>query len=276
MVVGAPCPGWRCSNVDCTTARRLVWPPERLQLARGEIVLARSHVRDCKACQEYLAQDRALLDIYDRARSARAPLEVRERVFDAIAGARWEAQSKRSDKAPPLASTRRSTLRRSGAWMFGVAAALTLSFLIGGALGPHRADVEGPEIFVEDYLRRAVGQDHIETHDPAEVRRFLERELGLRLDPIHVAGLELARAEICLLEGRRGAMIVYKSGDAEVSHYLVPRADARERPPSLSLRGSGPANDMPVVTWATGSIEQALVGGVSADQLLAIARSGAS
>jgi len=276
MVVGARGHGWRCSNVDCTTARGLVWPPERLRLARGEIVLARSHVRDCEACQEYLAQDRSLLDLYDRARSARAPLEVRERVFDAIAGARWAAQSKRSDKATPLASTRRSALRRSGAWVFGVAAALTVSFLIGGAQGPHRADVEGPEIFVEDYLRRAVGQDHIETHDLAEVRRFLERELGLRFDPIHVAGLELARAEICLLEGRRGAMIVYKSGDAEVSHYLVPRADARERPPSLSLRESGPANDIPVVTWATGSVEQALVGGVSADQLLAIARSGAS
>jgi hypothetical protein len=136
--------------------------------------------------------------------------------------------------------------------------------------------VEGPEVFVEDYLRRAVGQDHIETDDPAEVQRFLERELGLRFDPLQIAGLKLERAEICLLEGRRGAMIVYKSDGALVSHYVVPRNNVVARAPALSTRRDGPAADMPVVTWATSNAEQALVGELSSDQLLAIAGQGVS
>lgn len=135
---------------------------------------------------------------------------------------------------------------------------------------------EGAEIFVEDYLRRAVGQDHIETSNPAEVTRFLERELGLRFDPIRLAGLDLARAEICLLEGRRGAMIVYKKDGAEVAHYLVPREDAPEREPALSTKGRADSGEMPVVTWATPNIEQALVGEVGAEELLRIAWRGSS
>ena len=135
---------------------------------------------------------------------------------------------------------------------------------------------DGPEMFVEDYLRRAVGEDHIETNDPAEVRRFLVRELGLALGPIHFAGLDLSRAEICLLEGRRGAMIVYKIDGAEVSHYLVPRRRAEPRSPAVSTRSAGAGVGTPVVTWATPDVEQALVGEVSEAQLIAIAGAGSA
>jgi hypothetical protein len=134
---------------------------------------------------------------------------------------------------------------------------------------------DAPNVFVEDYLRRAVGQDFIETHDPGEVMHFLERELGLHFTPITLAGLNLMRAEICLLDGQRGAMIVYEKDGAEVSHYVVPRDDATRRAPALSTR-EGDTADMPVVTWATPNIEQALVGEVGSAQLLEIAGRGSS
>lgn len=125
-------------------------------------------------------------------------------------------------------------------------------------------------MFVEDYLRRAVGDDHIETQDPAEVTRFLQRELGVRFEPILLAGLEISRAEICLLKDQRGAMIVYHEQGARVTHYLVPTSDATVRSPAIS-GNRGARASMPVVTWATPNLEQALVGEVDAHRLLEIA-----
>ena len=128
-------------------------------------------------------------------------------------------------------------------------------------------------MFFEDYLRRAVGQDHIVTSDPDEIGRFLARELGMQLRPIRLEGLELQGAEICLLEGRRGAMIIYKKNGASISHYLVPREGAQPREPALSMDCCGSTSETPVVTWSTRQLEQALVGEISPEQLLSLARS---
>ena len=139
---------------------------------------------------------------------------------------------------------------RFGAWPIAIAASSAVIIL--AELRPTTpASVDDPAMFVEDYLRRAVGQDHIVTDDPNEVRRFLQRELGMQLQPLQFAGLELERVEICLLDGRRGAMIVYRKDGAEVSHYLVPREGTEQRAPALSEGGGS----VPVVTWSTTRLE---------------------
>ena len=267
--------------MDCTQARALLWPPERPRLAGDDVVGARTHVEGCEHCGEYLAQDRSLLDLYDRARRVSAPVSVRESVFRAIAGQRLgtrEAEGHGTTSA--TLTTLRAFPRRFAAWpatfaVVAVAAVIVAVFVTDFA-SPPVSNVEAPDVFVEDYLRRAVGQDHIETSDPAEVTRFLQRELGLRVQPLRHAGLDLERAEICLLEGRRGAMIVYKKDGAIVSHYLVPREDAQERQPALSESSGGDATlDMPVVTWASTRLEQALVGEVDSALLMALAQEGA-
>ncbi len=174
------------------------------------------------------------------------------------------------------ASARGGSWLRIAAWPLAVAASIAV--VIVAELAPGRAmEGDDPAMFVEDYLRRAVGQDQIVTSDAAEVRRFLERELGMELQPIQLAGLNLERVEICLLDGRRGAMIVYELDGAVVSHYLVPREGAEARPPALSdHRGADPMGRMPVVTWSTPRVEQALVGEIDSTQLLQLAALGAS
>jgi len=152
-----------------------------------------------------------------------------------------------------------------------VLAALTTIAIVAGA----SRSADAPNVFVEDYLRRAVGEDHIETDDPAEVTLFFQRALGIRVVPISLTGLSILRAELCLLKGQRGAMIVYNERGARVMHYLVPAATTTARAPALSGRRPETA-EMPVVTWATPRVEQALVGEVSADRLLELAVLGGS
>jgi anti-sigma factor RsiW len=111
------------------------------------------------------------------------------------------------------------------------------------------------------------------------VTHFLTRELGVAMTPWDLDGFELEGAEICLLEGRRGAVIVYKSQGKVISHYLVPRVGFGARPPALSPRdriGEWGAGSPAVVTWATDFTEQALVGDLAPEDLMRAARTASS
>lgn len=248
--------------MDCSGARATLWPPDRPRLLSGVVEAARLHVKGCAACQEYFSQEPSLLDLYDRARITGAPHEVRSRIVRALADEPLPGLSLTPASGSP--PTRRLALGM-------VLAALTTIAIVAGA----SRSADAPNVFVEDYLRRAVGEDHIETDDPAEVTLFFQRALGIRVVPISLTGLSILRAELCLLKGQRGAMIVYNERGARVMHYLVPAATTTARAPALSGRRPETA-EMPVVTWATPRVEQALVGEVSADRLLEIAVLGGS
>jgi hypothetical protein len=262
--------------MDCNDAREGLWPPERPKLVGQEVAAARSHVDECPECEEYFEQDRQLLDAYSKIREDKAPLEVREGVFDALSEARWGLLRTQHDgESQPVAV--HGWARRATAPLLVVAGlvVIALGTLEPGISGADVAASDDPAVFVADYLRRAVGQDHIETSDPDEIVRFLQRELGMALRPLERDGLVLERAEICLLEGRRGAMIVYKQDGAAISHYLVPRVGTRSRAPSVSDARTGPGGaELPVVTWSSDEVEQALVGEVGADKLLRLAGAG--
>ena len=79
--------------MDCQDARAGLWPPEKPRLVGAQVAEARVHVANCPECTEFFNQDRALLEMYDKLRSEIAPREVRERVFDALAAARWDTRA---------------------------------------------------------------------------------------------------------------------------------------------------------------------------------------
>ncbi len=253
------------NDMNCSEARHALWPPERPRLAEPEVLAARRHVQGCPACESYFSQDRALLEAYDRKSQERAPQILRERVFDALARER----SRGLALAPPAHPRRR--------WVLAATASV-VGLLAGGFAVSLRSGLEAPNdggLFAEDYLRRAVAEVRIVSSDIAEVSRFLTRELGRPIRPLEIAGLRLTGAEICLIEGRRGAMIQYVEDGREISHYLIPREGTRRRDPepASAWGSSGGAGGLALITWATPEIEQALVGEVSQDHLMELARS---
>jgi anti-sigma factor RsiW len=141
--------------------------------------------------------------------------------------------------------------------------------LVSQLAAPGSADGQLGAAFVDDYMRLAVREDHIVTSDSAEVRRFLMRELGTMVAPLSAPGFIIEGAEVCLLRGRRGAMIRYRTDAGPVSYYMVPGASVRGRLPTINTTSS---NGTTLVTWVSGHTERALVGPLPAADLLAIAR----
>ena len=258
--------------MSCCDARNTLWPPDRPRLVDGDVGRARAHVDACESCQDYFAQDRRLLAAYQRLQEERAPGSVRERVFAAM------ADERKAVSAEPLPAPARRARRGRRAWTRPAAGVAVAALALSLGVSVRSAGVGATnDPYIEDYLRRAVAQERITTSDPALVARFLTRELGLSLRPLEIRGYRLAGAEICLLAGKRGAMIVYERDGESLSHYLLP-VEGRTRQPALTADAERRViSDEPaLVTWADGDIEQALVAALEPQTLLAIARGAAS
>ncbi len=259
--------------MTCDEAREALWPVRQPKLVVGQNERARTHVDACRDCRDFLAQSQTIADAYDHLACAKASPELRERVFDAIA---VERAGQRAERAAVSPSIRQRVGLQSLRRPWRVVAVATVVLASAAAL-TRSATADAPEpgaVFVDDYLRRAVGQERITTSDPGTVGRWLARELGLTMTPLEWAGLVLEGAEICLLNGRLGAMIQYRMDGVQVSHYLVPWHGAKKRAPTIGLGNRESRAQMPLlVTWSTASMEQALVGDVGSEKLLELARS---
>jgi hypothetical protein len=244
--------------MECARARAAVWPPQRPRIADAELIAARAHIASCAACRAHFEIDGWLAEARQRLLGAAPEKAIRERVFEAVA----EARSVRSREG----RSRRSRVIGIGL-LAAVAAAALLTATIRLATAPGDRPLDAA--FVDDYMRLAVREDHIMTTDSAEVRRFLLRELGTAIAPLTSPGFRIVGAEVCLLEGRRGAMIRYETAAGTVSYYLLPRPGATDRPPTV---GAAPAGGAALVKWVSGSVERALVGPLPVGDLLGVAR----
>lgn len=248
--------------MDCARARAVIWPPDQPKLVRANLVAAREHVDACASCRAHFEIDRMLEEARHGLLMNAAPRAIRERVFEAVA-------RRRSGRGIDQARRRRPFAL--------VAIALIVASLFGAGLVTYIAhntstDRRLETAFVDDYVRLAVREDHVVTPDTAEVRRFLMRELGRSIAPLTAPGVRIAGAEVCLLRGRRGAMISYETRAGKLSYYLVPRPGAPERPPAVSRSTS--TRGTTLVTWVSDGIERALVGPQPPERLLALARGG--
>jgi len=245
------------AELSCYDARHALWPPEHPRIHSEAHERAWAHVHACRECSRHFREDLGFREALGDAPWTPAPVEVRESVFRALAGVRSQESTSAARPVPPR-----------GAVILTFATALVAALALVLA-APDSGDAGTGDAAAQDYLRRAVEEEFMETSDPREVRRFLERELGVVVDPLQAPGLSLLRAEICLLEGVRGAMIEYRLGEDRVSQYVIPAPVSGARPPSVSQGGRGKgAAGLPAVTWAGSGLEHVLLGELPAARLL--------
>ena len=254
------------SPLSCETARPLLWPLDGPRLWRDGEDDARDHLRACAECEDFFRRDAALARaLRTHGVAARAPQELRERVFEAVALERGRTGG---GGASPSARAAGDRPRRESwlDWM-PLAAAVALMAI---PLGLHVAGDDRPEnAYVHDFLNRALEESTVVPTAPQEVSSFFRRELGVGIEPVQPPGARLRRAMICLIRGQRAAMVEYELDGHTVAHY---------RRPLRSTPGGGTAEPrvvseggLTVVRWRDEAFEHAVIGDLSRARVVALA-----
>jgi hypothetical protein len=240
-----------------------------LRVSDAEVEAALAHAEQCPACQSFLEEDRLVAQmVRDHVPRVRAPRELRERLYTALA-------RERAGSAP--ADVARSGRSRSKLAL----AALVLGGLVIGAVGQHlasrRVGASPAEEFAEDYLRRVVEEDELRTADRQEIASFFARELGVAMPPPDVRDFQVERATICLMNGRRGGVVEYNGQGRRLTYYLLPYVGGAAEPAQVAGGGAGRATfgapalaeerGLGVATWWDDKHQHALVGDFSAQEL---------
>lgn len=255
--------------MDCAEVRRVLWPADALRVSDEQVARALEHAQGCAKCTRFLEEDRQLAElIRENVPRLRAPRELRERLFTTLARERAGAALIREQIRRP---------RRVVA-----AAMLVLGGLSVGTLGhwlmEHRQAISPAAAFAEDYLRRVVEQETLQSANRAEIGAFFARELGVSMPPPEVPGFQIRRAVICMMGGVRGGVVEYSSPSNQLSYYLVPTADGKLTAPSgldvqlvegtLGLPASlATQRGLSVATWRDGEHHHAVVGNLDPEEL---------
>jgi len=245
--------------MTCGRARRLLWPDSGPREATAEIVAAREHLSDCPLCQRFLDEMRRIRErIGQTMPRPEAPVEVRDRLFRAIARARTEGPG-------------RVTARRHWRWASAVAAGL----LAGGAwLGLRLGQNHTPS--PADAVR-AVAEDHVRAQrnsgltssDSLEVARWLAERLPFAIDIPIFPGAELKGARL-LLSRQSGAVVEYAIAGRSLSYYILPAPDEGSPAPTHDVR-LVPRAGYQIAMWDDAGLTHALVAGLPPARLVELA-----
>lgn len=247
--------------MTCGRARRLLWPETGPREATAEVVEAREHVRGCEPCRRFFED---MQRIGERLRAAaprhHAPVEVRDRLFKAIARARTGASAFRVETP----SRRR------------VGLALVVAVLLAGTwlgyVAMHRTVAPPSDAFgaiVEDHLRSQTSHG-IVAGDSLEVAQWLGDRLPFAVQVPIFPEAQLRGARTLLVDRQLGAVVEYAINGQSLSYYVLPARGHPAAPPrAIRLTARSGYH---VATWEDAGLTHALVAGLPEPKLLALAQ----
>jgi hypothetical protein len=247
-------------TMTCGRARRLLWPDTGPREATAEIVAAREHLSGCPQCQRFVEDMRRLSErIREVMPSPQAPVEVRDRLFKAIARVRTDN--------PP-----RSIARRHWRWALGLAAALLAGGIwLGLRLVQERSTAQGDALaaLAEDHLR-SVRNTGLASSDSLEVARWLGDRLPFGVDVPIFPDAQLKGARLLLVDHRSAAVMEYTIAGRSLSYYVLPASDADAAAMERDIRLAARAGYQ-IAAWEDAGLTHALVAGLPGPKLVELA-----
>jgi hypothetical protein len=237
--------------LTCDEARRLLWPldgPRESVEGEGG---ARAHLEACEACRLFFHRD-ALIARGLRARglAVPAPTALRARVIDALA------------REPAIGR------RRGIGWAPWLAAAASIAAVSLAVFRGPAPSVDAA--YARAFMSRAAASPVVDGPDPAAVTAFFMAEFGTDLPAVVPERSEITRALVCLVAGRRAAMVEYALSGHTLAHYRIPLEPGGA---ATSDRATMADEDgLCVFRWNDGRFEQALVSDMPPAELEALAQ----
>lgn len=246
-------------DMSCGTARCLLWPDAGPQALSAEREAAEAHLATCEPCRHFMAEMHAVARATrEGAPKPQAPVAVRERLFTALARERARIDV-------PMHPARRRAL----AWV--VAALVVAGAAVWTVAERSPSAVQDLTAFAEDHVRALQG-DAVNTADPVAVEAWLRSRVPFAVQVPRIPGAVLEGARLCLLGGRRGAVVRFRVDGEPVSYYVMAEPkDGAERLDAAAFREETDAG-FNVVAWRHGGLIHALVGALPRERLTVLAR----
>lgn len=248
--------------MTCGRARRLLWPDTGPRDATPDVVAAREHASGCEPCRRFLEDMRRISERLRRtAPRPVAPVEVRDRLFKAIARARTE----------PSRSPQSSRLRRR------VLQAVAAVVLLGGGWLGYRAisgdqgsETDALGSIVEDRVRSQKGAG-LASSDSLEVAQWLAERLPFAVQVPIFPDASLTGARLLAVNRQSGAVVEYSIEGRSLSYYVLPAAREDERRPPREVRLASRAG-YHLATWDDAGLTHALIATLPGPKLIELAR----
>jgi hypothetical protein len=246
-------------TMTCGRARRLLWPDTGPRQATGEIVVAREHVSGCAQCQRFLDDmGRLTARIREAAPRPEAPVEVRDRVFKAVARART---------GQPMPGARRH--RR---WVAGLAVALLVAAAwLGLGLPPDSTSLPRDPLgaLTEDHLRSQRNTGLVSS-DSLAVARWLADRLPFAVDVPMFPEARLQGARLLLVNGQSAAVLAYSIAGRSLSYYVLPAVHLDSPSDIPQVRGTARAGYR-IAVWEDRGLTHALIAALPGPTLVELA-----
>jgi anti-sigma factor RsiW len=236
------------TTISCGTVRRLLWPGTAVREALPEVISARQHVKECAQCRSFFEERNPLqAGLKEVAAHERAPFEVRQRLFAAIA-------EERTKSSGPF---------RGSHWLpIAAAAAVTL---VAIALADRRFDQPA----LEQSFAAAVALDHgqwlhgggISSSAQNEVSRWIATRVPYAVDVPAFPSAQLKGGRIARIEGKQAAVMLYEL-DAQPMSYFVLQLDATDVGARIERLSHSRLEGYQLVMWREPGLLHVLVGRV--------------
>ena len=247
--------------MTCGQARRLLWPEGGPREATAAIVEAREHVSGCELCRRFFDDMRRLSGhIREAVPRPQAPVEVRDRLFKAIARARTAS------------SVPNWTIRQRRWLAAGVAGViLTGGAVLGWSLLRERSSSAGDAL-------GAIAEDHVRSQqitgvvssDSLQVAQWLADRLPFAVEVPIFPEAQLKGARLLFLNRQSGAVVEYVIGGRPLSYYVLSATDADGPLPPREVRLMS-RSGYRVAAWEDAGLTHALVAGLPGPKLVELA-----
>jgi hypothetical protein len=191
--------------MNCSQARKILYPAPAKSAATIETARAMEHVRECAQCRRYFeSQTEWSRLLKEKVGTEPAPASLQERVSNLI-------EKNRASRSPGRGQAQR---RRAIVATLIAAVALAAAWLIY-RLPSQRLF----QTIVEDHARYLNADSQVRSPDPAAIESWFRNktDFGVRVPALESA--ELMGARLCFLKQRKAALVFYRKRGRTVSLF---------------------------------------------------------
>lgn len=185
--------------MKCRETRKLAYISEYPEVVSQDMLDAKRHVKECRACKEFFDEERSFSSMLrDAAKKDAMPKELRDRILN------LKTEKKMHLKAYQILAIAASILMFTvGVYIFQV----------------HKKDHSIIQKIVDDHIKFLPMEAQVSTSRADEIKRWFHGRVDF---PVNVPDISasLKGGRLCLLDKKRLALIFYEHNNSQLSLFI--------------------------------------------------------